>query len=283
MNQSPEDDATLSSKVRSLRKQAGLTGQALARRAGMSQSTISKIETGKLLPSRDQVVNLARALAVSSDTANELLAFVEDLDQQLGAWGCPPHAGSREDQWVRKAALSTTTVRIFQSSFIPSFLQTPEYAAEVRRRAEIVTSGDVGEVALRLERQQLLSRSAREFVVVMTESALRLRVGSAEEMIAQLNWVAELSRRDDINMGIIALDTELPVVPHNNFYVFDDLLVTTELITAEIMFRSTRDVASYLKAFSLLQRAATFGERASEILSDIAASFDSGGRVLVLS
>lgn len=249
----------------------------------MSQSTISKIETGKRLPSRDEVVKLTRALATSSDLANELMAFVEELDHQLGGWPEPPHAGSREDLWLRRAALSTTTVRIFQSTLIPNFFQTPEYAAEVRRRAEMLASGDVTEVALRLERQELLSRSARVFMTVMTEPALRLRIGSADEMVTQINRVAELSQRDDVKVGIITMDTELPVIPHNNFCVFDELLVTTEMITAEAMFRSNRDVASYLKTFSLLQRAATFGERARDILSDIASSFDSGGKVLVLS
>lgn len=279
----PEDDATLSRRLRSLRKQAGLTGQVLAQRTGMSQSTISKIETGKRLPSRDEVVNLAKGLAVSPETANELLSLLEDLDLQLGAWRRPPRARSPEDKWVRMAGLSTTTVRIFQSTLVPSFLQTPEYAAETRRRAEIVASGDVGEVAARLDRQELLFRGAKKFVIVITESALRFRVGSVEEMKVQINRVAEVSRRDDVNIGIITLDTELPVVPHNNFCVFDEELVTAELVSGDFIFRSDHDVASYLKTFSLLQRAAAFGERSRAILADIASSLDAGGKVLVLS
>ena len=51
----PEDlgkrKSDLAQELRRLRRQAGLTGDRLAARAGMSQSKISKIETGKILPS----------------------------------------------------------------------------------------------------------------------------------------------------------------------------------------------------------------------------------------
>ncbi|GAA4181955.1 hypothetical protein GCM10022252_07090 [Streptosporangium oxazolinicum] len=40
----------LAEKLKTLRKQAGLTGDRLARLCSMSQSKISKIETGKLTP-----------------------------------------------------------------------------------------------------------------------------------------------------------------------------------------------------------------------------------------
>ncbi|MET8388655.1 helix-turn-helix transcriptional regulator [Streptosporangium canum] len=48
--------------LRRLRKDAGLTGKDLALRAGVAQPTISRIETGQLLPVPETVDRLVEAL-----------------------------------------------------------------------------------------------------------------------------------------------------------------------------------------------------------------------------
>ena len=51
----------LRSLVREARKRAGLTQAALAERAGVPQSTVSRIETGARVPSTDLVESLVHA------------------------------------------------------------------------------------------------------------------------------------------------------------------------------------------------------------------------------
>ena len=52
----------LGARLRSLRKQRGLTMMVLANRAQCSQSLLSKVETGNLLPSLPMLQRLSRAL-----------------------------------------------------------------------------------------------------------------------------------------------------------------------------------------------------------------------------
>ena len=52
----------LGSRLRRLRKERGLTMMVLASRAQCSQSLLSKIETGNLLPSLPMLQRLSRAL-----------------------------------------------------------------------------------------------------------------------------------------------------------------------------------------------------------------------------
>ena len=52
----------LSRRLRELRRDAHLTGEALAARTKMSQSKISKIETGRQLASVDDIERIARAI-----------------------------------------------------------------------------------------------------------------------------------------------------------------------------------------------------------------------------
>ena len=271
--QADREGSYLTAKLRSLRKEAGLTGHALAQRAGMSQSKISKIETGKLSPSSHDVAVLGAALDASPEVIDQLVAQAEALHARLNSWAELPSNGSHWEQWFREAELSSTTVRIFQTTMVPTFLQTPDYADEVRKRAELLASGDVAETAARLERQAELCRSSKDFVVVVTEAALRTKIGSNETMRAQLGRIIEMSAVPNVRVGVITWATELPVVPHNSFCIFDERLVTSETMTAEVMLRERRDVSSYMKTFSLLQREALFDEGGRQILSAVAEAF----------
>ncbi|MEV6378815.1 helix-turn-helix transcriptional regulator [Streptomyces sp. NPDC051773] len=47
-----------------MRADVGLTGAALAQRAGVGQSTVSKLETGRMVPSSDDLDRLSRALGL---------------------------------------------------------------------------------------------------------------------------------------------------------------------------------------------------------------------------
>ncbi len=75
---SPTDvELVVRSRIRSLRVAAGWSLDVLAERAGLSASTLSRIETGKRTISLDVLVPLARALQVDLDT---LLATDNDGD-----------------------------------------------------------------------------------------------------------------------------------------------------------------------------------------------------------
>ncbi len=271
--ESQQHGAYLSAKLRSLRKELGLTGKTLAQRAGMSQSKISKIETGRLPPSPGDVGRLAAALDTSPETREQLLAHAEALQTQFNSLARAPSPGSDWKTWFREAELSSTKLRIFQTAVVPAVLQTRPYAEEVRKRAEFLASGDVTETASRLERQAMLCKTSKEFEIVMTESALRTKIGSAEMMRAQLDRIVELSFLPNVRVGVILWATEVPVIPYNSFCIFDERLVLSETMTAEVMVRESRDISSYLKTFSVLQREARFDDLAREILAEIAHSF----------
>lgn len=70
-------DALVRQRLRSLRRAKGWSLDALAARAHLSASSLSRIETGSRRISLDQLVPLARALEVSVDS---LLAAEDDSD-----------------------------------------------------------------------------------------------------------------------------------------------------------------------------------------------------------
>jgi thiaminase/DNA-binding XRE family transcriptional regulator len=62
----------LASELRKLRRVADLTGTELGRQAGLTQSRISKIETGRLIPSPNAVARIAEAVGADDETRARL-------------------------------------------------------------------------------------------------------------------------------------------------------------------------------------------------------------------
>jgi transcriptional regulator with XRE-family HTH domain len=65
----------LAEALRGLRRASNLSGERLALRCNMSQTKISRIETGRALPTVIDVERILKALAVPDEVADELLAL----------------------------------------------------------------------------------------------------------------------------------------------------------------------------------------------------------------
>ena len=85
----------LAATLRELRKHAGLTGERVGARCAMSQSKISKIETGKIIPSVVDVERILQALNAPPDVLSEVTALArlaktefQDLRSLLMAASC---------------------------------------------------------------------------------------------------------------------------------------------------------------------------------------------------
>ena len=168
----------LGGRLRVLRAEAGLTGAVLAQRAGVGQPTVSKVETGRMVPSPEVLDRLTGALGLDEPTVREvrdLLAAVlaaVDSDQPADSGTA---FGTTVDEEVRSARL----VRSFQCVVLPAMLQSAEYARHVFESLPHSTPETVGRaVAARVERQSVLYEPGRESVFVVTEAVLRTAAGS---------------------------------------------------------------------------------------------------------
>ena len=75
-----ELEIQLGKKIRSMRKELGLTLDALARRTGLARTTISKIERGMISPSFNTLCKIARGMNVK---VTHLIDETRDEDQVL--------------------------------------------------------------------------------------------------------------------------------------------------------------------------------------------------------
>ncbi|MFI7344402.1 helix-turn-helix domain-containing protein [Streptomyces sp. NPDC050085] len=266
----------LAGALRSLRRAAGLSGERLAGRCNMSQTKISRIETGRALPTVMDVERILKALAVPGEVADEILRLARRANVDYASWRTYARVGLHQKQAELKALESSSRVmRHFLPAIPTGLLHVRDYAtATLSPTVESDPARDVTRaVNARMERQKILDDTSRSFYFLMTEQAVRWRRAPWEVMAAQCAHMAKVNEKPNVHLGVIPHDAEVPGTPMNIFVVYDDRLVTVELFSGEVVQRDPRDISQHLGLFDLFWEHALTGEAATAFLTDSAQAF----------
>lgn len=272
----PGDRARLASALRDARHRAGLGGIEAGRQAGMSQSKVSKIERGFLLPSADDVAALCRVYGVQVDDQSALLALAAGLREESAARVILARGAAETQRRIGQLEGSAALVRSFQPVMVIGLLQTPAYMRCVfgtPDSQELSASEIADAVAAREARQRVLDDPGKQFILIMTEGALRLQAGSAAIMAEQLEAIAAAAKHPNVRLGIIPWTTPLQLFPRGGFHLYDAdaVIVATEVATATMT--ASADIATYAELFSALEAVASFGDEALEHLARIGGEY----------
>ncbi|WP_350309776.1 helix-turn-helix domain-containing protein [Streptomyces yunnanensis] len=265
----------LGKALRALRKASGLTGATVARRASMSAGKLSKIETGKALPTVRDVELLLTDLGVSDAAKAEFLEAARMEATEATAWRTLRRMGP----WKHQNAISaieaqTERLRLFQGQLIPGLLQTPEYVSAVfALPPELPDETKKKTIAARLERQSTLYDSGRSFHFLICEHVLRWRICAPVVMTVQLDRLASLSRLPNVAIGVIPLSDRMPDFPMTCFSLHDDRLVIIETFHSEITTREPGDVQAYAATFERFTSVALYGDALRTMLANIRDDF----------
>lgn len=258
----PTPDEPLGVTLARLRKGAKLTGVQLGQLIDMSQAKISKIETGVVMPSAEDV----RAIAEASGAAAEI------VEQLVARAGRPRDAmtdyGRRDTvAWQRIIAefeAETTTTRTFQPAILSGLLQTSEYAravfTNVPAASQVAANGDSGisaAISLRMRRQEILADRTRRFHFIMPETLLESPLVDAVRMSDQLARIGEVARQENVTIGLIPIGTRLPYPPYHGFTLLDDDRVVVDLFNTVIISDGPADLRLYREVFEAFASVST--------------------------
>jgi hypothetical protein len=172
----------------------------------------------------------------------------------------------------------SSTLRAFESAFIPGLLQTPEYARYLLAESSAFhgTPCDLDRsVRARMQRQQVLYARGKRFHFVVTEAALRHLVCPQQVLVAQLDRLLPLSVLPGVQFGVIPFTARYAFTPTHGFWIHDDRLVLVETIAAELRLTDDQEVRTYVRAFEHLAASARYGRDARSVvisvLDDLAA------------
>lgn len=217
----------LARQLRLARLDAGLTGLAVARASGMSNSKLSKIEHQRLLPTVDDISALARVFGLDDATAAQMQEdalrlsmlrpsrSVSNVDQ-------PPRSapsGLQDGWWSEYSevlsadacdylAICSDAIELFRfnADFIYGLLQTRDYTTAVVMQPTIGASSlhSVERfLEMRLERKrQFLENSDVMLRSVLDESVLRRHVGHSQILREQIEHLLELSSHPRVEIQV---------------------------------------------------------------------------------
>ncbi|MGC5342340.1 helix-turn-helix transcriptional regulator [Streptomyces sp. AM 4-1-1] len=267
---------SLAEALRGLRRASGLSGERLALRCNMSQTKISRIETGRALPTVIDVDRILKALAVPDEVADEILRMARRANVSYASWRTYARVGLyRKQLELGSLESSSRVVRHFLPAVPTGLLHVREYATEtLSPTVPGEPTRDVEKaVEARTRRQTILDDTSRTFWFLMTEQAVMWRRAGNDVMAAQCAHMAEVNRRPNVEIGVIPQTAHVPGTPMNIFVIYDDRLVTVELFSGEVTLRDPKDVTQHQNLFELFWSHALTGENASEFLSAASHSF----------
>jgi len=110
---------------------------------------------------------------------------------------------------------------------------------------------------------------------VLTEAAVRWRLGPQSLMRAQVDRIITVSALENVTVGIIPQETEASVWHDHGFNILDDRgdsgdpVVHVETLTNGLTITDPADVAAYKNAFAHLRQLAITGADAEALLRQI--------------
>ncbi|MFE3201556.1 helix-turn-helix domain-containing protein [Embleya sp. NPDC059237] len=262
--QAGRDRLRLASALRALRSATGLSGERLAARCGMSQSKISRIETGRTLPTLVDVRHILTALGVDAATAEEIRRLAEIANTEYEDVRTSVRRGLHHRQ--RELAIleaGADHIRHFLPTMITGLLQTPEYMRRALSPTVDPTAGDTTKtMVMKLERQSVLHDGEKRFDFLLTESATRWQLCHPSAMALQLDHLVAISRLPRIRLHILPLRQQMNDAPFNTFVIYDSHLVTVELFSGRLILRDPKDIAYHRELFDYFAARSLSGDDA---------------------
>lgn len=264
----------LSATLRQLRKDAGLSGTEAARRAGLTQSRVSRSETGAYMPSTDQVDALCRVYGAPAALRRELVAITKSIKAEITPTRVTLQRGSgRMQRRLGEIEAASARIRSFSPGVIFGILQTPAYIRALY--GESRDADDIRDaISARLERQTILD-SPVEFTLILTEGALRWNMGGPDVMIEQLARLRDETRRSNLRLGIIPWTTPASVPALHTFDIYDARAVVVGTSSATAIITDSREVSAYEAYFTEFEPLAAYDDQARAVIDRIAADYRS--------
>lgn len=257
-------------RLKELRADAGITGAELASRCGWSHPKTYRIEGARTPPSADDIRRWCEACD-AGEQADDIIAQSRTAESMYTEWRRKSRTGLKQLQNSYVPLFKATKLfRIYSPTMVPGLLQTEGYARGLMStitRFRGIPDDVADAVAARLERSRIIHEPGRRFSMVIEEPVLHYQLGNQDAMAAQLGYLLTAGALPQVSLGIIPSSTPpRPVWPQELFHMYDDTLVSVELLAARVQITQPSEIALYAKAFEELRGLAVYGAAARGLI-----------------
>jgi transcriptional regulator with XRE-family HTH domain len=261
-----------------MRKDAGLSGEALAARLGVSQSHLSRVELGDAAADPELVDRWAQACGAAPGLREAAAELAGSVAVELTTWRAALAGGLvKLQREVAEAEAAASTISAWVPMLVPGLIQTASYAHHLVGGDYPDRDDVAAAIAARMERQPILYDRSKTLRWVIGEAGLRWRVGPADVMAAQLDRVAILAAEPHLDVRVLPFSRTAAVWHDHGFTILADRaddqpdLVHLELLTGPANVTEPREVTAYREAYERLASLAVGGRDAVAVVRKVMA------------
>jgi len=199
---------TLGAALRKAREAKNLTVRELASRIGMSHATVSKWENAKQVPDLENVVAYLQACDVTGEARERVLQLVRGTTDPN--WLVP--GGSQELIDLLECERTAVEIDEWSPLLVPGILQTADYARAILSASVTLSPRELdGLIKVRVGRRKILTDVRDEeadlgpadYTALISENALRERVGGDRVLVEQLGYLGELAELPTVTIYVV--------------------------------------------------------------------------------
>jgi X-X-X-Leu-X-X-Gly heptad repeat protein len=228
------------------------SGSALARALGWTQPRVSKIRTGRQVPTGPDIKEWVAACGGSETLADELIAQLAEGSAVWSPWRQQMADGAEKlQEQVADLIDGATVIRMFEPTMIPGLVQIEPYA---RALADILMRKRTPEeraahVAQRMRNQQSLYDPRKRFDLLADESSLyRWPKGvDADMRRGQLDRLHAVVGMERVQLGFLPQSPDLEVWPEAPFTAYDRMVTAETRVGEANHFPGSEESDEYLE------------------------------------
>jgi transcriptional regulator with XRE-family HTH domain len=270
----------LAAELTDLRTEAGLNTRDAVKRAGMSASTLNRMELGNRVIGPEETSALLVVYGVTGQERERILTLARETS--FSDWwetdraAIPLHLRALIN--FESDATRITEVTMLR---LPGLMQTTDYIRALMTAGQIPDSVAETRISKRLERQAILTRlQPPHYTAIIDEAALSRPVGGPRVMAEQLRHIIDLTRLRNIAIRVIPFERGAHTGLDGSYitleFARDRPLVLLEHKRGSGFIDEPEDVAPFQQATSTLLEVALDTSESVNFLVRKAADYDQG-------
>jgi len=260
----------LGAKIRSVREDADLSQRGAAKKLGIANSTMSRIESGETPPTPEELADMLKTLGATETETEEILELASDTSGN--AW----LAVTLPEQRAQLSALldfeqMATRITSVAPLLIPGLLQSSGYARAVMRAAGVPDDEIETRVAVRMGRRDILTRAEpANLLAIIGENVLRRPIGGTRTLAEQLDHLLKMAELPNITVRVTPDDANWHPALYGPFLLLENS--TTSLVHLEnqrsgLFLNDDGDLAAYMEAVETTLSVALDAEQTSALIA----------------